>query len=140
MTKRVWFIGGGVALIIVVGLIVYAVARNPDRGVDRHNQVQGSNGTCNGRPKGRQEMTFKNNAIQPSFIRARLCSQIILVNGDTKTHKISFKQNGKPIVYDDIKVATIEPGASQDINLIDKGIYTVFDTTQQNLSAEFMVE
>src|SRR5690349_11824048 len=121
MTKRVWFIGGGIALIVVVGVIISIVAHDQNQGIDRHNRVQGSNGTCNGRPKGRQEITFKNNTVQPSFTRARLCSQVVLVNNDTQSHKISFKQNGKPVVYDDIKTTTIAPGASQEINLIDKG-------------------
>lgn len=134
----------GLGLIIFVGgflIIFYTTSYRQTRGVDRHNLVQGDNGTCNGRPRGQQKVTLSvGNNIEPRFVTTRLCSQLVIVNQDSRQHKITFTKDGQPITYNDIQEASIEPGKSQSVTLIDKGTFSFVDTSDSTIFAEFVVE
>jgi len=141
MTKRVRLAFLALIIILAGGSLTYYWLRPLEpQGVNRHNQVQGDNGTCNGQPRGRETITIIGNDVQPRFVKARLCRQLVIQNNDGRQHKITFSQNGESIAYDDVRETTIAPGQSQTITLIDKGVFSFADTEDPSLGAEFMVE
>jgi cytochrome o ubiquinol oxidase operon protein cyoD len=130
--------------IIIISNLEYNMAPNDQskRLVDNEGiyQVSGQKtGACEGQHTNHR-VKIGNNQMEPKQTTASKCDTLTFINEGKEAREIMFGQHDEPLVYAGLTEVVVRKGRAKTITLSETGTYEFHDTTNHQISGEFIVQ